>query len=76
MLDAVERDPRLPRWVCGGLVRADCRRRPAGGVSGGVAVGAGFGLDDWFGDGLRRRVFPRASASSLGRDVVDGGRES
>ena len=76
MFEATERDPRLPRWVCGGRVRTDWRRRPAGGVSGGVVVDVDGWLNDVFGDRFRRWQLPRASASSLGRDVVDGGRES
>ena len=76
MFEATERDPRLPRWVCGGRVRTDRRRRPAGGVSGGVGVRAEGALDDAVGDGLRRWSLPRTSASSLWRDFVDGGRES
>ena len=76
MFEATERDPRLIRWVCGGRVRTERRRRPAGGVSGGVGDRAEGGLDDGLGDGLRRRILPWTSASSLGRDAVDGGRES
>jgi len=76
ILEATERDPRLQRWVCGGRVRTDRRRRAAGGVSGGVGVRVGGALDDAVGDGLRRWSLPRTSASPFGRDVVDGGRES
>ena len=71
IVDATERDPRLPCWVLGGRCRTELRRRPVGGVCGGLGVDVESGL----GDGLRRRVLSWPSSSSLGHDAVDGGRE-
>ena len=69
IVDATERDPRLPCWVLGGRCRTDWRRRSTGG-------GLGVAGEDVFGDALRRRSLPGSASSSLGHDVVDGGRES
>ena len=76
MFEATERDPRLQRWVCGGRVRTERRRRALGGVSGGVAVSVEGALDDAVGDGFRRRLLPGTSASSFWSGAADGGRES
>ena len=74
--DATEFDPRLPCWVRGGRCRTDWRRRALGGVTGGLCDVAEDGLGDGLGDGLRRGDLPGPSPATLGRDGVDGGRES
>ena len=47
-----------------------------GGVTGGLCDVAEDGLGDGLGDGLRRGDLPGPSPATLGRDGVDGGRES